>query len=324
MKAGPDKNRYKDYQSEVREVARQLRQSTRTLVKSLKEDPELPSRLQDTHAERSPELQVLGKTLQALQDMTFMRLATTVEEEKSRLDFTSQIISKEKKASAERLKLEQELAVAKREREGEASQRQSTISKLREEVAAVRAQSAIDHKGLLREAKSREGADLKSFQEKVVTLTQDRSRLTATKAEVTKANLETEASLRKMKVRVEQEVVNWINKYDSDMEEKHSMLTTLQGIHEEEVAQLEDLEKKYEELSKERDAIMEKKQAVMMKEAQQQAYFWKLSQAATAIQAVFRGYSERKKLAKKKRKGRKKSSSPRRTRPSTTSTNRTR
>ena len=44
-----------------------------------------------------PQLQVLGKTLQALQDMTFMRLATTVEEEKSRLDFTSQIISKEKK-----------------------------------------------------------------------------------------------------------------------------------------------------------------------------------------------------------------------------------
>ena len=31
----------------------------------------------------------------------------------------------------------------------------------------MRAQSAIDHKGLLREAKSREGADLKSFQEKV-------------------------------------------------------------------------------------------------------------------------------------------------------------
>ena len=70
---------------------------------------------------------------------------------------------------------------------------------------------------------------------------------------------EIELTLRKRKHKFQQEVENWIGKYDVDMEERQGEVEDVFVIYNEEKAQLEELEQKYKELEVVYNGILETK-----------------------------------------------------------------
>ncbi|KAI8850549.1 hypothetical protein BC829DRAFT_415957 [Chytridium lagenaria] len=130
--------------------------------------------------------------------------------------------------------------------------------------------------------------------------------------ELTKKNREEEAQLRKKKFKIESEVENWIHKYDQDMEEKQSELEDLTvgfyffilwyslAIYMEEKAQLDELQARYNELQREYERIMEERRLAQEAKKEQEKQYRRMVDAATLIQAVWRGYRVRRDIAKKK------------------------
>eukprot|EP00033_Pygsuia_biforma_P003496 GCRY01003826.1.p1 GENE.GCRY01003826.1~~GCRY01003826.1.p1 ORF type:complete len:462 (-),score=106.51 GCRY01003826.1:305-1690(-) len=305
-KNDPDRNKFRDYQSEVKELGRTLQQNALLVVKKIKDNADVREKLQmEVEDLRSEQMKLFHKTLSDLRGLTITRLSTTVEEEKNKLDFVSQIISKEKKASAELLNLQRELADAQRDREKEVSTRQATIAKLKAELERISAQTVVDSKVLQREASARENRESKAFNEQSTALREDIAKVSQQLEGKQRTAGDSEYALRRKKNQVEQEVMNWVTKYDQDMGEKYQELQTLKSVFAEESQQLEALEKRYKELDLRRSQLLKEHRENMQVEATEQAYQWKLHEAATAIQALMRGYMERKRFAKRRKKIRK-------------------
>merc|ERR1711916_103303 len=124
-------------------------------------------------------------------------------------------------------------------------------------------------------------------------------------AEETKAHRETELVLRKRKFKIETEVENWINKYDTDMTEKQDELEDLQSVYKEELEQLAELQKQYNKLKDEYERILEERRIESEKKDAAEREMRILVNSATLIQAIWRGFKARRAL---KNKGRSKSS----------------
>lgn len=110
-------------------------------------------------------------------------------------------------------------------------------------------------------------------------------------------------ALRKRKYRIETEVENWIQKYDTDMGERQDEYDALDAIYTEEKKQLSELEERFKTLEKEYLEIVEARRIAKEKaEAAERELNLKI-RAARLIQALWRAHKARKALKNKKKKG---------------------
>ncbi|KFP06758.1 IQ domain-containing protein D, partial [Calypte anna] len=108
------------------------------------------------------------------------------------------------------------------------------------------------------------------------------------------------------KCRMEAEIVNWIQKYDTDMGEKEAEYEEIQAAYEEEKAQLSLLMEKRDFLLPEYSQIEEEHRILQEKKEQASRELAIMTRAAICIQAFWRGYLIRsifKSKLKKKGKG---------------------
>ncbi|KFP72385.1 IQ domain-containing protein D, partial [Apaloderma vittatum] len=106
--------------------------------------------------------------------------------------------------------------------------------------------------------------------------------------------------------RVEMEIVNWIQKYDTDMEEKQAEYDEVRAAYAEEKAQLALLTEKRAVLLQECSQIEEERRTRQKKEEEALKELTTMTLAATRIQAFWRGYLVRSLLKSKKKKKKKK------------------
>ncbi|KFQ34743.1 IQ domain-containing protein D, partial [Merops nubicus] len=104
------------------------------------------------------------------------------------------------------------------------------------------------------------------------------------------------------KSRVEMEIVNWIQKYDTDMAEKQAEYEEVHAAYTEEKAQLSLLMEKRAVLLQEYSQIEEERRIRQKKEEEALEEFHTRSLAATCIQAFWRGYLVRRLFKPKKKK----------------------
>ncbi|KFZ65487.1 IQ domain-containing protein D, partial [Podiceps cristatus] len=113
-------------------------------------------------------------------------------------------------------------------------------------------------------------------------------------------------SVFQRKCRVETEIVNWIEKYDTDMGEKQAEYEEVHAAYTEEKVQLSLLTEKRAVLLQEYSQIEEEHRINQMKKEQALKEFTTMTLAAIRIQACWRGYLVRslfKSKKKKKKKG---------------------
>ncbi|KAK3728548.1 hypothetical protein QZH41_011628 [Actinostola sp. cb2023] len=187
----------------------------------------------------------------------------------------------------------------------EISKRNDMIRRLKNDIYNIETNSDEQNRRIINEASKQEMADVKNSDGKKAKLQQEfietKKRLEAEQA----AHRANEFALRKRKYKIETEVENWIQKFDSDMGERQDEFDALDVVYTEEKKQLQELEERFKTLEKEYTTIVEERRIAKEKaEAAERELNMKI-RAARLIQAMWRAHKARKLLQKKKKKGKK-------------------
>ncbi|KAJ3209925.1 hypothetical protein HDU67_005817 [Dinochytrium kinnereticum] len=289
--------------SEMKEVGKSLRTLTRSICRHVMQTPGTTSKLKYLKFTKNPPILQFESLISEIKGLVYERLRTTVEEEKARQDQLSVIIAKEQRTSNEVRALKDDVEKAKKERTAEVNKRNEIIRRLKEELRDIKQQAEETTKRMESRSKQKEDQEMQTAREKPfkeASMKQEISSLQSQLSDLTKKNREEEAQLRKKKFKIESEVENWIHKYDQDMDEKQSELEDLTAIYMEEKSQLDELQARYNELQREYERIMEERRLAQEAKKEQEKLHRRMMDAATLIQAVYRGYRVRKELLKKK------------------------
>ncbi|KAI8909413.1 hypothetical protein DFJ77DRAFT_472408 [Powellomyces hirtus] len=285
---------------EMRDIGRQIRSVTRSLVRHFIQNPTAASKLRYLKSTKLPSVAQFEQLLQEVKMLVYERLGTTVEDEKAKLDQLSIIIAKEQKTSNDVASLREELDKAKKERTVEINKRNEVIRRLKEELRNIKKQAEETTKRLEARSKQKEDSDVQQFRDKELSLKEETAALRTELHELLKANGEKEAQLRKRKFKIESEVENWIHKYDQDMDEKQTELEDITAIYMEEKAQLDELSARHADLKKEYEAIMAERKIEEEKRMEREKQLKRQATAAVRIQAWFKGWRVRRDLKKQR------------------------
>ncbi|KAJ3333542.1 hypothetical protein HDU76_006849 [Blyttiomyces sp. JEL0837] len=289
---------------ELAEATHAVKASTRAVCRYFLHNPSSGSKLRFLKSSKAPPMIHFEQLLQEVKNLVFERLRTSVEEERARQEQLSIIITKEQKTSNEVKALKAELDKAKKERTAEINKRNEVIRRLKEDLREIKQQAEETTKRMESRSKQKEDRELQQAKEKARILESaiknEINSLQSLLDETIKKDREEEAQLRKKKFKVESEVENWIHKYDQDMEEKQAELEDITAIFLEEKAQLDELQTRFNDLQKEYERIMEERRLAQEMKKEQEKQQRRMHDAATLIQAVFRGYRVRRELQKKK------------------------
>jgi hypothetical protein len=268
-------------------------------------NPNIAENLTKIQTERSNLQNLLSKTLRELRECSFATLTTTVEEEKARNDMIREVVQKEKEVSAAVKKLQADLQTEKQLHLQEVEERNEIISKLKEELVAVRTKSHIETKYLHKVARARGQSLNRAYNAQTSELEQQ---IWHAKKELeieVRANQESEEFLRNKQAQLSQEIQKWMEKYEEDTEEQEKILEQLKESRAADLIKLNDYtereSKELEEKQRREEAARMKAEADRVRRAEEERNLW----AATKCQALWRGYLSRQAAAGGGKKGKK-------------------
>ncbi|XP_056384736.1 dynein regulatory complex protein 10 [Hyla sarda] len=254
---------------------------------------------------RNQPSQALIHFLSELRAFLFEMLLTTPLEQNERMRYLQEITLRDHKNRAVLMAVEEELNAAILDRDTEIAKKNEVIRQLKINLHQLEKFSENQIKRTVQEAETQQKSDCRASDGKITKLQQDlqqvRSQLNGTIAE----NREIELSLRKKKYKVETEIENWIQKYDGDMGEKQAELEELEGMYEEEKAQLAELKEKLAVLEVEYVQIMEERRLAQLRKEEAEKELANMTRAAIVIQAHWKGYRVRQSMKSKKKKKKK-------------------
>lgn len=289
----------------VNSVSASLEQCVRTIARLFKGNPVAMNTVKVQRGERSYEANVLIDRLLGLREELYYRLVTTASEEQEKLKMSHQILKKEKKAKVTIKKLEADLDMCSKEKKDMIHSKNEIIRNLKASIQAIEQESDVVNRKMLNDAKKVEASDLKNSEVMQSKLQQDIITLKQQLQQNINKHRDDELLMRKRKFKIETEVENWLQKYDSDMTEKQQELDDISLVYTEERSQLEQLEERYETLEVEYQRIVEEKRIADEERLRQEEDMKRMVKAATLLQSFWRSYRCRKALKAKQKKGKK-------------------
>lgn len=291
------------HKSHLPPLMQQVRESTKNLLRLLLGNPQAARLLQMESLGRSAEAQSFIDSLLELRGFLFEKLLTSPMEARDKAHFL-QALTRQNKRNQEVIDaLEQELAASSKNRHAEAQKENFVIQELKNHLHQV---LRFSEKSLLRtkrESEKQQKADFQASQARVAKIRQETLQLQSQFHNLLVENREAEQALRKKKYKVETEIENWIQKYDTEMSEKQDEYEELDIIHREEKAQLEELKHRYSALTEEFSQIREEREINSKKNWEAEQEMLHMVRAATLIQAAWKGYLVRSMLRSKKKRG---------------------
>lgn len=259
----------------------------------------------EVHA-RSASIKDLIQALWELRGFLFEKLLTSPQEENDQIHHLNELIKKEQK-NADKIKvLEADVDAAIKDRDGEVAKKNDVIRQLKVQLYQLEKFSNEHIRRMKQEADNQQKSDQRVSENNCAQLQQEIQRKRAQLNSEIAEHKEIEMALRKKKYKLETEIENWIQKFDSDMGEKQTELEELQVVYEEELAQHEELKEKMALLEEEYLQIVEERRLAQEKKEAEEKELARLTRAATLIQALWKGYLVRRLLKpKKKKKGKK-------------------
>ena len=286
-------------------AARSHRTLFRSPPRAPQGNPNIAENLSKIQTERSNLQNLLSKTLRELRESSFATLTTTVEEEKARNDMIREVVQKEKEVSAAVKKLQADLASEKQLHLQEVEERNEIIAKLKEDLVAVRTKSSIETKYLHKVARARGQSLNRAYNAQVTELEQQIWHVKKELEIETRAHMESEKFLKKKQADLQTEIQVWMQKYDEDIEEQEKILEQLKESRAADLIKLNDYTeretKEREERERREEAARMKAEADRLRRAEEERNLW----AATRVQALWRGYLQRKAAAGGGKKGKK-------------------
>eukprot|EP00743_Colponemidia_sp_Colp-15_P000924 GILK01001019.1.p1 GENE.GILK01001019.1~~GILK01001019.1.p1 ORF type:complete len:411 (-),score=115.83 GILK01001019.1:163-1353(-) len=294
------------------DVYKPLKKSVRDLYRKLAENPSAINAIKSMPDGRTHATLRFLNSLSELKDLTLRRLTTTVEEDKARSELLEEYMEKEKQANLDRRNLQKELNHIRREREKAASTRTDLITKLKAELQDLKHWTQQRSAKLEEESQAREEFQRKAFEEKESVLSSQLQKVTDELSGEQKSHKDDEDHLRKRKMKIENEVEQWINKYDRDMDAKVQEVVDIKAMYEEERRKLTELEEHFAKIDAERERISEEQEIIAERQRKHQEKENFRHRMAAKIQAHWKGlvtrrdFEKLKKSKKKKKKAGKK------------------
>ncbi|XP_008943885.1 PREDICTED: IQ domain-containing protein D [Merops nubicus] len=283
-------------------LQQRLKRSARNVLRLLLANPSLCQALKsEAWGTESPAERFI-KAFGEFRDFMLERLLTSPVEEEKKIQLTEDISLQIKQNTETITALQAELAAAIQTREEEIHKKDKMIKDLKTSMQDVTKDSKADIQQIKQEGEKQQEEKLEASQARCARLQQDLQQLEAQLSSLVLEHRAAELALQKRKSRVEMEIVNWIQKYDTDMAEKQAEYEEVHAAYTEEKAQLSLLMEKRAVLLQEYSQIEEERRIRQKKEEEALEEFHTRSLAATCIQAFWRGYLVRRLFKPKKKK----------------------
>ncbi|XP_026887217.2 dynein regulatory complex protein 10 [Electrophorus electricus] len=247
----------------------------------------------------------LVRGLQELRAVLLERLLTTPGEERERRQRIQELCLRHCANLELVATLEKEVAMAIKSRDEEISERDEVIRKLKSSLHLMEKTSEDYVRRTQRHAEREHQSDGKTSEGKQDRLQEEANKLRVQLNNILMEHREKEMALRKKNQKVETEIENWTQKYDVDMKKKQLEVEELTRVYEEEVEELRQVELHYAVVKVEFTQIMETRQRAREHREEEERDTAMKIQAATIIQAFWRGWLVRRVKRSKGRKSKK-------------------
>ncbi|XP_009278389.2 PREDICTED: IQ domain-containing protein D [Aptenodytes forsteri] len=287
-------------------LEQRLKCSVRNVLRLLLANPSLCQALKYKAWARESPAEVFIKAFGEFRNFMLETLLTSPVEEEEKIQFMEDISLQIKKNTEAITALQAELAAAIRTQEEEIHMKDNVIKDLKNGMQDLTTDCKTGIQQIKQEGEKQREEELQASQARCARLQQDIQQLGAQLNALVLEHRASELALRKRKCRVEMEIVNWIQKYDTDMGEKQAEYEEVDAAYTEEKAQLSLLMEKHAVLLQEYSQIEEERRIHQKKEEQALKELTTKTLAAIRIQAFWRGYLVRsvfKSKRKKKKKG---------------------
>ncbi|KAF1442676.1 Dynein regulatory complex protein 10, partial [Spheniscus demersus] len=286
-------------------LEQRLKCSVRNVLRLLLANPSLCQALKYEAWARESPAEVFIKAFGEFRNFMLETLLTSPMEEEEKIQFMKDISLQIKKNTEAITALQAELAAAIQTQEEEIHMKDNVIKDLKNGMQDLTTDCNAGIQQIKQEGEKQQEEELQASQARCAGLQQDIQQLGAQLNALVLEHRASELALRKRKCRVEMEIVNWIQKYDTDMGEKQAEYEEVDAAYTEEKAQLSLLMEKHAVLLQEYSQIEEERRIRQKKEEQALKELTTKTLAAIRIQAFWRGYLVRS-LFKSKRKKKKK------------------
>ncbi|XP_013381737.1 IQ domain-containing protein D [Lingula anatina] len=282
-------------------VEKQLRHSVKNILRSLATNPGAARAIQELKVERPQHVSTMMQALSELRDIIMEKLLTTPVEEQEKKQYLTQVTHQERQNAVLIEQLEGELNVALEDKDAEVKKKNDVIRRLQADLHQIEKFSDEHIKRTKSEAEKQESADQKNSEGKQAKLQQEVSTLRTQLQNLISEHKESEQNLRGKKFKLETEVENWIQRYDTDMGDRQSQFEEMDTRYTEEKKQLHELEERFTTLETEYKQIQEERRIAREKREAAEREMQMMIKGATTIQAFWRSYKVRKALKSKKK-----------------------
>jgi chromosome segregation ATPase len=294
---------------DVRETLERLQKNTRELCRKMKDKPTIVADLRNFQETRPANVVQLLRTLADMQDVTLKRLTTTVEEERSRSELLEHYVQREAQASQKRNQLEKDLTFIRREREKASSQRTEVITKLKADLHDVEENTEAKQNTLLRQHEKCMKEHLEKHKALEAKFEADLATLKTKYKELTATNKEVELGKIGKKRRGENDLMQVIQGYDTQIAELTTDYEAQVVDYKKEQKELEELEEHFAKVDMENARLDQEQQIVNARLTKNANKRKKEDDMATLVQSYWKAILDRvafvaeKKAKKRKQKG---------------------
>ncbi|KAM9526947.1 dynein regulatory complex protein 10 isoform 1-T1 [Guaruba guarouba] len=295
--------RAEEQRSQLCFLEQRLKCSVRNVLRLFLANPSLPQALKPKAGVGDSPPEVFVRAFGVFRDFMRERLLTSPVEEEGKIQFVEDISLQIKTHTEAITALQAKLAAAIQTREDEISKKDNIIKDLKTRIQDLATDSKVSFQRIKEEGDKQQEVELQASQSRCAGLQQDIEQLQRQLTVLVGEHRASELALRKRKCRLEMEIWNWVQKYDTDMAEKQAEYEEVDAAYAEEKAQLSLLTEKHALLLQEYTQIEEERKMLREKEEEALKELITKNHAAARIQALWRGYLVRCLYKPKKKKG---------------------
>ncbi|XP_015499568.1 dynein regulatory complex protein 10 [Parus major] len=274
----------------TRAVEQRLKCSLRNILRLFLANPLLYHGLKYEVPVKESPADVFIKAFMEFRDFTLERLLTSPDEEEEKIKFMKRISLRVEKNTETISALREELAAVIQTRDEEVNRKDKTIENLKTSMEALAKDCKAEIQQIMKEGEKQQKEDEKASQDRCARLKQDIQHLEVQFSALVLEHRASELVLMKEKCKAEREIHEWVQKYDTEMSEKQTTYEEIQAVYNEEKEQLSLLMEKHALLLQEYTAIEEERRMLKEKEEEAAREEARRNDAATCIQALWKGY----------------------------------
>ncbi|XP_061226450.1 dynein regulatory complex protein 10 isoform X1 [Neopsephotus bourkii] len=301
--SGEETTRAEEQRGRLCFLEQSLKCAMRNVLRCFLANPSLLQALKPKARGAGSPAEVFVRAFGTFRDFMLERLLTSPVEEEGKNQFVADISLQIKKHTEAITALQAKLAAAIQTREDEISKKDSVIKDLKTRIEDLTKDSKISMQRIKEEGANQQKVELQASQSRCAGLQQDIEQLQRQLTTLVVKHRASELVLRKRKCRLEVEIWNWVQKYDTDMAEKQAEYEEVDAAYAEEKAQLSLLTEKHALLLQEYTQIQEERKMLQEQEEEALNELNTKNRAAARIQALWKGYLVRRLYRPKKKKG---------------------